>query len=101
MRFISGRLKLDVKFNDRTDEYKVRVCPTVKGESCETVNVGLPGAGPRSQHGRRLAVDDPRAMASAARAAISFAREGTSDYAEYNRRGTHAIVRPPKRKRRR
>ena|SRR5215469_11212170 len=101
MRFVSGQLKLDVKFNDRTDEYKVRICPTVRGETCETIAIGQPRAGAHSAHGRRLSVDDPRAMAQAARAAISFAREDISNYADYDRRGTHAIVRPPKRKRRR
>lgn len=97
-RYLSGRLKLDVKFNDRTDQYQVRVCPIFPYEKkevgCETVRVGLPGAGPRSVHGRRLAVDDPRAMMQAARAAISFSRDDLSNLASYDRRGTHAVVRP-------
>lgn len=101
MKFVSGRLKLDVKFNDRADQYQVKVCPTIRGERCETIKVGLPGAGIRNVHGKRIAVDDPRAMAQAARSAISFARGDISDYADYDRRGTHVVVRPPKRKRRR
>lgn len=100
MRFVSGRLKLDVKFNDRTDQYRVKICPIFpherKATPCETVHVGQPGAGPRSAHGKRLAVDDPRAMKDAARAAISFARDDLSNQADYDRRLTHAVVRPLK-----
>ncbi len=74
-RFMSGQLKLDVSFNDRTDQYQVKICPIVKGERCERVSVGPPASGSRSRHGRRLSVDDPRAMRDAAHAAISFARD--------------------------
>ncbi len=97
-RFVSGQLKLDVSFNDRTDQYRVKICPTVPGERCEVVFVRNPGAGPRSAHGRRIGVDDPRAMQDAARAAISFARNDISEYAEYNRRMTGVVVRPPRRR---
>ena len=100
-KFISGRLNLDVSFNDHTDQYKVKVCPTVRGERCETVHVGLPGSGPRSMHGRRLSVDDPRAMRNAAHAAISFSRDDVQQYADTNRRGSGWLVRPPRRRRRR
>lgn len=102
MRFISGRLKLDVKFNDRTDKYKVKLCPvTTASKRCETINIGLPGSGPRSAHGRRLAVDDPRAMKSAAHAAISFASNDIQNYADSNRRGSGWLIKPPKRGRKR
>ena len=101
MKFVSGRLKLDVKFNDRTDQYQVKVCPTVKGERCEKVNVGLPGAGARSRHGKRLAVDDPRAMRNAAHAAISFAGDDIQEFAAYNQRGSGWLVHPPRRNKRR
>jgi len=99
-RFTSGQLKLDVVFNDRTDQYQVKICPIVKGERCEKVNVGLPGAGPRSRHGKRLAVDDPRAMRNAAHAAISFAGDDIQEYAASNSRGSGWTVRPPRRKKR-
>lgn len=101
MKFTSGQLKLDVKFNDRTGKYQVRVCPIVRGERCETIKVGPPGAGPRSMHGKRLAVDDPRAMKSAAHAAISFASDDIQSYADPNRRGSGWLVKPPKRRRKR
>jgi hypothetical protein len=99
-RFVSGRLKLDVSFNDRTDKYRVRVCPTVKGERCETVTVGPPRGGSRSVHGKRLSVDDPRAMKQAAHAAISFGRGDLAQYADHNRRGSGYLVRPARRARR-
>lgn len=110
MRFVSGRLKLDVKFNDRTDQYQVKICPLYPPATaharrtmpkCETIKVGQPGAGPRSAHGRRLAVDDPRAMKSAAHAAISFASDDIQNYADSNRRGSGWLVKPPKRRRKR
>lgn len=102
--FISGRLKLQVGFNDRTDEYKVKICPMIKGGSrrsypCETISVGAPKSGPRSRHGKRISVDDPRALMSAARAAISFSSSGIQDFADW--RGHGAIVHPPKRGRKR
>jgi hypothetical protein len=97
--FISGHLKMSVSFNDRTDQYKVKICPTIKGERCETVAVGLPGSGPRSAHGRRLPVDDPRAMRNAAHAAISFAGDDIQEYATVNSRGSGWSIRPPRAKR--
>jgi len=103
---VSGKLRIQVAFNDRMDQYKVKLCPFPsalakhgrKSYPCETVSVGLPGAGPRSRHGKRLSVDDPRAMISAARAAISFSSQGTQDFADW--RGNGAVVRPPKRRKR-
>jgi len=100
MRFVSGLLKLDVSYNDRTEQYRVNVCPDVRGERCETVYVRNPTIGATSAHGRRIAVDDPRAMKDAARAAISFARNDISEYAQYDRNLTHVVVRPLRRKRR-
>jgi len=99
-RFKSGSLKLEVSFNDRTDQYRVKMCPTVKGERCETVSVKPPAAGSRSVHGRRLAVDDPRAMRDAAHAAISFARSDIADFAAANRRLSGWQIRPLRRTRR-
>lgn len=104
--FMSGGLKINVGFNDRTDSYRVRLCPTPvtrpanrKEFPCQTVTVSLPKAGARSRHGKRLAVDDPRAFMSAAKAGISFARQDIQDFADW--KGHGAVVRPPKRKRRR
>lgn len=50
--------------------------------------------------GRRLAVDDPRAMRDAAHAAISFTRADIQEYADTNRRMTGWLVRPARRARR-
>lgn len=103
--FVSGRLVGSVSFNDRTDQYKVKLCQTHPGSStknaCEVVNVGLPGSGPRSAHGKRLAVDDPRALRNAVHAAISFARDDIQEYATHNRRGSGWLVRPLRRRKRR
>lgn len=101
MKFVSGRLKIDVKFNDRTDLYQVKLCPMDKGERCEKVTVRNPGAGPRSAHGRRIGVDDPRAMRDAAHAAISFSSNNIQEYADSNRRMTGWLVKPPKLNRKR
>jgi hypothetical protein len=98
-RFLSGQLKLEVSFNDRTDKYKVRVCPPDRGSKCETVTVKPPASGSRSVHGRRLSVDDPRAMRQAASAAISFASNDLAQYADANRRGSGWSVRPARRSR--
>ena len=103
MKFISGQLKLDVKYNDRTDRYQVRICPVrrmLPGEKCEKVSVAA-ARRTQSAHGKRIPVDDPRAMRNAAHAAISFARKDIQDDAATNRRGSGWIVKPPKRKRRR
>lgn len=100
--FISGGLKLAVKFNDRTDQYQVRLCPTNKHRAeyvrCETVKVKPPASGSRSAHGKRLSVDDPRAMKQAASAAISFAGDDIKYLADYNRRGSGWLVKPTRRK---
>lgn len=86
-RRFSGRLKIELNFNDRTNQYKARLCPVVKGERCETVFVGPP------RHLTR-AVDSPRAFDDTARAAISFASDGIQEYAQSDRRGrTWAISR--------
>lgn len=104
--FMSGRVKAEVVFNDRTDKYQVRLCPLPRTRAvnrrefpCEKVSVGLPRAGAQSRHGKRLAVDDPRAMMGAARAAISFASSRVQDFADW--KGHGAVVRPPKRSKRR
>lgn len=75
VRRFSGNLKIELSFNDKSGKYKARLCPTVKGEACETVIVGPP---------RHLthAVDSAAAYDSAARAAISFARADVAQYAQ-------------------
>lgn len=98
-RFVSGDLRLDVSYSDRgAHPYRVKICPIRKGrgDKCETVKVGQAPYGATSTHGKRIAVDDPRALQSAARAAISFASRDIADRAEWNRRGTGAVVRPPR-----
>lgn len=103
MKFISGNLKLDVKYNDRTDRYHVKICPLRKlvyGEKCEKVHVGAPRR-QQNVHGKALAVGDPRAMRNAAHAAISFARPAIQEEAAANRRGSGWIIKPPKRNRKR
>lgn len=79
-RRFSGRLKIELNYNNRTDQYKARLCPVVKGERCETVLVGRP----RSMS---TGVDAPSAYDSAARAAISFASSDIQDFAQGDRRG--------------
>lgn len=110
MKFVSGQIRFDVKFNDRSDQYKVKMCYTPSARRdvfhskavCETVNVKPPASGSRSTHGRRLAVDDPRAMAQAARAAVAFARRDEISYhAQYDRNLSHVVVRPMRRGKRR
>jgi hypothetical protein len=83
VRRFSGRLKIELNFNDRTNQYKARLCPVV-GHSkwdppaCETVYVGPPRVLDR-------AVDSARAFDNAARAAISFARDDIQEYAQHDR----------------
>ncbi len=98
--FVSGRLKLTVKFNDRTDQYQVKICKSFidRGSKCETVKVGQPASGSRSTHDRRLSVDDPRAMKQAASAAISFSSDDMKSFADFNRRGSGWLVKPARRK---
>lgn len=85
-RRFSGNLKIELSFNDRSNQYKARLCPVAplwRGKpqtSCETVYVGLP------RHLER-AVDSPRAYDQAARAAISFSRPETQEYAQGDRQG--------------
>lgn len=84
VRRFSGRLKITLSFNDRTNQYKARLCPVVNkprwGVGCETVFVGPPAHLVR-------AVDAPRAWDDAARAAISFARDDVQEYAQGDGRG--------------
>lgn len=91
---ISGNLKLTVGFNDRTNTYAVRICPIKGKKVCEVVKVGAP------KHLSR-AVDHPKAMTDAARAAIAFARESIQEQAGYDRKGSGYEVRFPRRKARR
>lgn len=84
-RRFSGRLKIELNFNDRTNQYKARLCPVVKGERCETVYVGPP------RHLTR-AVDSPRAYDDAARAAIAFSSDTIQNQAAYSGSG-YAISR--------
>ena len=100
-KLVSGRLKISVSFIDRSNQYKVKLCPVVRGERCETQYVGLPGQGYNtSTHGRKLAVDDPRSFQQAAKAAIAFASEDIQSYAGMNNNGNFT-VRPPRRRKRR
>ena len=68
VRRFSGNLKLELSFNDRKNEYRVRICP-VRGreKACETVFVGPP------RHLTR-AVDSAAAYDATARAAPAFAK---------------------------
>lgn len=104
--FTSGRLKLNVKYDDRRAGYQVKICPLVKGERCETVFVGeIPGGrmkgGPTSRHGKRISYEDPRATRSAASAAISHSNRDMATYADYNRRGSGYLIKPAVRRKRR
>lgn len=87
VRRFSGDVKIELSFNDRTNQYKAKLCPVRplwKGKAqtrCETVLVGLP-------KGRlERAVDSPRAYDQAARAALSFSKEA-QDYAAGSRDGS-------------
>lgn len=99
--YTSGGLKATIKFNDRTDQYQVKLCPTNKHRAdyvrCETVKVKPPASGSRSAHGKRLSVDDPRAMKQAVSAAISFAGDDIKYLADFNRRGSGWLVKPARR----
>ena len=79
VRRFSGNLKLELSFNDRKNEYRVRICP-VRGreKACETVFVGPP------RHLTR-AVDSAAAYDETARAAISFARPKIQEQAAIDR----------------
>lgn len=104
-RFVSGQLKLSVRFNDN-DTYSVRICPKVPGERCETVTVGaIPSSrmqgGPKSIHGKRIGYEDPRATRSAAHAAISHSSRDMAQYAAYNREGSGYLIKPAVRQRKR
>jgi len=88
-RLVSGRLKIEVAYNDRTSNYQVRLCPMVPRESCESVKVGTP------KHITR-AVDSPASLRSAARAAISFASDRIQEYATTDRGGSGWLVKSPR-----
>lgn len=85
---------MELSFNDRANQYRVRLCPVRvplwQGKPqtrCETVFVGPP------RHLTR-AVDAPLAFDNAARAAISFARPEIQEFAAGDRAGrTWAISR--------
>ena len=100
--YISGRIKALVSFNDNKNQYRVSLCPINKtalpSYGCETVWVGEPGSGARSRHGKRISVDDPRAMMAAARAAVSFSESGIGDFADWGRNAV--VMHPPKLKKR-
>ena len=85
VRRFSGRLKVELSFNDRSDVYQARVCPVDppkwKGRSqvaCQKVTVGLPGG--RYPKG---GVDSAKAFDDAARAAISFSRDDLQEFADH------------------
>jgi hypothetical protein len=87
---ISGQLKIQLSYNDRTDQYKARLCPVVRGERCETIYVGAP------KH-KTKAVDSAAAYSSAAHAAISFASDHIQDYAAPTKTGSGWAIRKPRR----
>lgn len=94
VRRFSGDLKLELSFNDRSDAYQVRICPTKKGEgACERIKVGAP------KHITR-AVDSAMSYDKAAHAAISFASDRIQNLAASTDRGW-AISRPNRRHTRR
>ena len=69
VRRFSGNVKIELSYNDRTNQYRARLCPTrVRAARCETVYVKPPARLER-------AVDSPRAFDQAARAALSFSKE--------------------------
>lgn len=79
--FRSGSLSLHVNFNDRTNRYKVLVCPLRESRArCETQYVGVPAFITRS-------VDSYTAMRNAAHAAISFSSNEVQERAEPKRGG--------------
>ena len=87
-RRFSGRLKIELNYNDRTNQYKARLCPVPmpmwRGKPqarCEVVYVRPPA------HLTR-AVDSAAAYDDTARAAISFSRPETQEFAQGDRRGT-------------
>lgn len=94
VRRFSGDLKLELSFNDRSNAYQVRICPTKKGEgSCERVKVGAP------KHITR-AVDSALSYDKAAHAAISFASDRIQSLASTGSYGWQ-ISRPNRRHTRR
>lgn len=86
VRRFSGNLKIELSFNDRTNQYRAKLCPLTRlwrgkaQEPCETVYVRPPRSMER-------AVDSPRAYDDTARAAISFARPDVQEYAWGDRKG--------------
>mgnify|MGYP003405887735 CR=1 FL=1 len=83
VRRFSGHLKIELSYNDRTDQYQVRLCPVkvplYRGKMqpharCEKGTVRPP------RHLER-AVDSPLAFDQAARAALSFASPRIQEFA--------------------
>lgn len=75
---ISGNLRVTLGFNDKTNQYKAKVC-TIKGrKTCEIVYVGAPRSLKRG-------VDHPKSYTEAAQAAIAFARPDIQEHAEPGR----------------
>lgn len=88
---VSGNLRITVNYNDRTSQYKAKVC-TIKGrKECETVYVGTPRSMKRG-------VDHPKSFTEAAHAAISFAKPDLQEQAGSDRAGSGWGVRFPRRK---
>jgi hypothetical protein len=94
VRRFSGNLKIELAYNDRSDQYRVRLCP-IRDGGCETVLVRAPAS-------KTTAVDSPSAYDRAAHAAISFASERIQEHAEPGRPGriqaTWHIQRPRRRR---
>ena len=101
-RFISGNLKIEVAFNDRSNNYQVKLCPSDRvapsswrpewrrqALKCERVKVGSPAHITRG-------VDSPASMREAARAAISFASNSIQEKAATDAAGSDWVVRTPR-----
>lgn len=87
---VSGRVRVQLSYDDRADVYRAKVCAPKAG--CQKVTVGLPKK--RMTRG----VDHPIEISSAARSAISFAKQDISDEANWGDSGP--IVKKPRSKRR-
>lgn len=95
VRRFSGRLKIELSYNDRTDKYSARICPMVRGEPCEKLTgIGLPRTGAMGPNRQRVAVDSPRAFDYAARNAIAFASERIQEFADYGADGNYRVTKP-------
>ncbi len=98
VRRFSGDVKMELSYNDRTNKYKVKLCPVRplwKGKTqtrCETVHVG-------PALSSRLAVDAPRAYDQVARAALSFSKDDTQQHAQPDRDGVSWAISRGRRRR--